>query len=219
MKLLILGSTGPTGILLIRQALQDIPDVKIILYVRSPQKIPADLSSNPAITIITGQLTDTETFSKAFEGVDAVVSALGPVGYSHPSDTPIAAAFAETFEQMRKHGVRRLVALSTASIHDPLDKFSLSVSSLVFGVKVFMRGAYNDVVKTGENTKELGGDLDWTIVRVPILTNVDSTDVVAGYIGDGKTGVKLSRKGFAKFAIDELTKREWVQKMPYLSSP
>jgi hypothetical protein len=60
--------------------------------------------------------------------------------------------------------------------------------------------------------------LDWTIVRVPILRDSESSDVVAGYIGDGKTSTTLTRLGFAVFVVGEIEKDEWVKKAPLISS-
>jgi nucleoside-diphosphate-sugar epimerase len=218
MRLLILGSTGPTGILLIRQALADLPSGSTIsLFVRNPDKIPSDLASNPSITVHVGQLTGLASLEKSFEGVDAVVSALGPRG-SHPSGTPIAIAFKHIIDLMHKHGVKRLLTLATASIPDTQDKFNFVYSAMVWTVSLLVRNAYKDIVAIGETIKTYGGDLDWTIVRVPLLTDAEKTDVIAGYVGDGKTTAKLSRSGFAKFAIGELEKREWVQKAPILCS-
>lgn len=221
MHILILGATGPVGILLIQQALQTYQSCTIILYVRSPEKIPQHLASNPSIIIINGQLDDRDALSKAMEGVDVVLSALGPSvkrGPFHPSDTPLAHAYSLVIETMRDHHVKRLICLGTASISDPADKFSLAFSILVNGVATLARNAYRDVVAIGENVRTLGADLDWTIVRVPVLTEKESTDVIVGYVGDGKTNTFLARRGFAAFVIGEVEKKEWVRKAPLLCS-
>lgn len=221
MRILILGATGPTGILLIRQALQDYQSCTIILYVRSPEKIPDDLTSNPSIIIIKGQLDDHDALSKAMEGVTVVLSALGPSvkrGPFHPSGTPLAHAYTHIIDAMKQHGVKRLICLGTASITDPADKFNLAFSILVKGVATLARNAYNDVVAIGENVRTRGADLDWTIVRVPVLTEKDLKDVIAGYVGDGKTNTFLARVGFASFVIGEIEKKQWVKKTPLLCS-
>lgn len=221
MRILILGATGPTGILLIRQALKDYQSCTIVLYVRSPEKVPDDLANNPSITVIKGQLDDHDTLSKAMEGVAVVISALGPSvkkGPFHPSGTPLANAYLGVIEVMHQHEVKRLICLGTASITDPADKFNLAFSILVNGVATLARNAYKDVVAIGENIRTKGADLDWTIVRVPILTETESTGVIAGYVGDGKTNTFLARLGFASFVIEEIEKKEWVKKAPLLCS-
>ena len=221
MRILIFGGTGPSGIAIVRQVLQAYQECTIILYVRSPGKIPEDLKANKSIIVIEGQLDDLDALSKAMEGVHAVLSALGPSvknGPFHPSNTPLANAYARIIQIMHQHHVKRLICLGTASITDPADKFSLAFSVLVNGVKTLARNAYNDIVAIGANVRSLGADLEWTIVRVPILTEKETKEVIAGYVGDGKTNTFLSRLGFASFVVGELDKREWVQKAPLLCS-
>lgn len=216
-RILILGSTGPSGILLTRETLAANPSSTVVLYVRSPQKVPADLSANESVTIIEGQLTDRESLSKAIQGVDAVLSVLGP-GPGHPAGTPLAHAFELVIELMHEHNVSRLIALATGSVTDPLDKPNWKFRLLVAGISTFAKTAYQDIIAIGEVIRSKGADLDYTIVRVPILTNNASKEVVAGYIGDGKTGTLLSRAGIADFYVKELEARVWVKKAPLISS-
>ena len=78
---------------------------------------------------------------------------------------------------------------------------------------------YKDVVAIGETVRTEGADLDWTIVRVPLLNHKDEREVIAGYVGDGKTGVNLARVGFAAFVMKELhDSPQWVKKCPLISS-
>ncbi|KAF5377229.1 hypothetical protein D9615_006343 [Tricholomella constricta] len=221
MRIVILGATGPAGILLIRHALKQYQACTIILYVRSPEKVPDDLKANSSIIVVQGQLDDKEALMKAMEGVDVVLSALGPSvrkGPFHPSNTPLAHAYSSVIEIMHQNGIKRLICLGTASITDPADKFSLAFSILVNGVATLARNAYNDVVAIGKNVRTQGADLDWTIVRVPVLTDKESEEVIAGYVGDGKTGTFLSRAGFAAFVVGEIERKQWIQKAPLICS-
>jgi hypothetical protein len=90
---------------------------------------------------------------------------------------------------------------------------------LINGVATFARNAYKDVVAIGETIRGGGEDLQWTIVRVPVLGSQDSKEVIAGYVGDGKTKTSLTRAGFASFVLEELDKNEWARKAPLISSP
>lgn len=220
MHLLILGGTGPCGILLIRGALA--ANHTVVIYARSPDKLPEDISTHAAITIVQGQLTDEDLISKAMEGVHVVLSALGPPttqGLTYPGNTPLAHAYTTVIQIMKQHDVKRLIALGTASIADKLDKFDLKFRVLVTGVYFFAHNAYKDIVAVGEVVRQQESELVWTIVRVPILTNSESTQVVAGYVGDGKTGTRLPRAAFASFVLNELENNEWCDKAPLISSP
>jgi len=220
MRILIFGATGPTGILLIREALSR--QHTVVLYVRSPQKLPEDLATHAAVTVIKGNLDDLPALSRAMDGVHAVLSALGPSvrkGPFHPSGTPLAHGYAHMVAAMLANGVPRLVALGTASITDPNDKFSYQFWLLVNGVAAFARNAYKDMVAIGETIRGEGAELEWTIARVPVLTDKESKEAIAGYVGDGRTKTTLSRAAFASFVLGELEKNEWVKKAPLVCSP
>ena len=220
MHVLVLGGTGPSGLLLIQEALD--AGHTVVVYVRSPQKLPDSIKSNPSVTVAEGQLSDKAALSKALDGVDAVLSALGPPvkqGITYPSNTPIAHGYAVLLETMKERGVTRLIALGTPSMKDKLDKFSIKFATLVAGVSLFAHNAYKDVVAIGETIRAEHGDLQWTIARVPILTSAEERNTVAGYIGDGKVHTTLSRAGFAAFCVEQLTSDAWLNKAPLVSSP
>jgi len=219
MHLLVLGGTGPSGIKLIEEALS--ASHTVVVYARSPQKLPSTIRSNPSVTIAEGQLTDADALNEAMRGVHAVVSALGPVAKSgpfFPSDTPLARAYELVINVMKKNDVKRIILLGTASMRDENDKFSLQFAALVGIVVVFAYNAYKDVVAVGNTVRGQGDDLVWTIARVPILTNKEEKDYIAGYIGDGKTKTTLSRAAVAHFVIEELHANEWCKKAPLISS-
>lgn len=220
MRVLILGATGAAGVLLIQEALA--ASHTVLIYARSPEKLPEQIRNHPRVTVHKGELDDREALSSAMKEVDAVLSALGPSvsrGPLHPKGTPLARAYSLIIELMKIQGVRRLLALGTASITDPNDKFSLRMSVLVTGVATLAHTAYEDVVAIGKTIRTQGNDLDWTIVRVPLLSGSDDKNFVAGYVGDGKTGACLARAGFASFVVQELENNEWVRKAPLITLP
>lgn len=218
MRFLILGATGPSGILIVRKTLEIYPDASIVIFARSPQKIPEDISQNPAITLLKGELTDLDILSTAIKDVDVVLSALGPLA-NHPAGNILATFYSHLIDLMNQYNVKRIILLGTASISDPQDKFSLIFKLLRAAVRFGARDAYLDIVAIGEVIRTKGDALDSTIVRVPILTDKESEEVVAGYVGDGQTGTFLSRKAFAAFTVHEVENIEWVKAAPLISSP
>ena len=217
MRVLILGATGPTGILIVRELLASSAQYDIVIYARTPTKLPSDIVTHQDVAIIKGELSDSDSFSKAVEGVEAVLSALGPLA-SHPNNNPLAHGYKLLLELMQRHSVTRLIALGTASIIDENDKSSWAYSAMIATVKLLARNAYNDIVAVGEVIKASPENLRWTIVRVGLLTNAENNDVIVGYVGDGKTGTRLARAGYATFALQELEKEQWSRKAPLISS-
>ncbi|TFY77792.1 hypothetical protein EWM64_g6221 [Hericium alpestre] len=215
MRVLVLGGTGAAGILLVEQALA--AHHVVVVYARSPQKLPDHISSDRHVIIVKGELTDEESLSKAMEGVEAVLSALGPSAW-HPSGTPLAKGYQLVLQVMHAQGVKRIIALGTPSIKDPNDKFSPTFAAMVLTVATLARSAYKDIVAVGDVIRA-DEEAVWTIPRVPILTNSPKKDVVAGYVGDAEVGTSVSRAAFAAFVVQELEKAEWVKKAPLISSP
>ncbi|KAH9912769.1 NAD-P-binding protein [Epithele typhae] len=220
MHLLILGGTGPSGIQLIEQALARHHTV--VVYARSPDKLPSHITASPSVTVVVGGLADKDKLTAALDGVHAVLSALGPAvknGPFHPGNTPLANGYELLLACMKARDVKRLIALGTASMADEHDKFSFEFSVLVTGVAVFAHNAYKDVVQIGKNVRAADLDVMWTLARVPLLTEKESKEYLAGYVGDGKTKTRLSRAAFGAFVMDELEQNQWCRKAPLLSSP
>lgn len=109
MRVLLLGATGPSGILIIHEFFKAYPDGTLIIYARNPSKIRSQIISNPSITIIKGELTDTDSLITTFTStssqpkIDAVLSALGPA-FGHPSTLPLTRAYDTLIPMMAAHG-------------------------------------------------------------------------------------------------------------------
>lgn len=222
MHILVLGGTGAIGLLLIQELLASQANHTLVVYARSPNKVPEDVSSHERVKIVKGELTERDALAAALEGVHAVVSTLGPAvskGPFHPPDKPLAKAYKLLIELMQEKNITRLIALGTASNKDPNDKPSFKFWTLVSGVATFAHHAYADVVALGETIRGTEG-LMYTLGRVPLLSS-GTTDkdrkYVAGYIGDGKTSVWLPRLAYAVFVTEELEKNEWVRKSPLIT--
>ena len=71
MKIAVVGATGPTGQRVVSQALER--GHKVVAYVRRPDALIARVN----LTVVPGQLADTNEFADAIRGCDAVVCTLG----------------------------------------------------------------------------------------------------------------------------------------------
>ncbi len=76
---------------------------------------------------------------------------------------------------MNKHGVRRLIALSTASSKDPNDKPGIKIKTMITFVKTASPDAYADIVSWSEVIRAL--NLDWTLVRVLLLNDKPKQEI------------------------------------------
>lgn len=76
MRVLVLGATGAIGILTCRECL--VAGHTLVIFARSPEKLPEDVSNHLNVVIIKGGFDDEDSLAKAMEGVHAVISSLGP---------------------------------------------------------------------------------------------------------------------------------------------
>src|SRR5450756_2958467 len=81
---------------------------------------------------------------RTITGVNAVISVMGPSGKS--KGTPITQGMRYIITAMNRYGVRRLIALSTASSKDPNDKLGIKLKTMITFVKTTSPDAYADIV-------------------------------------------------------------------------
>ncbi|KAG8836345.1 hypothetical protein FRC17_005631 [Serendipita sp. 399] len=233
-NVLILGATGPTGLALIEEAV--VRNHTVIVFARSPQKLPEKYTQNPSIFVVKGSLenesdirwafqvqapgrTESENENKKFDflKIDVIVSALGPpVKKIHPSGHPIAKGYENVIKVAKEFEVKRFIVLGTPSITDEHDKFDARFKALIIGVEIFAPHAYEDIVEIGK-VFEKEAQLDWTIARIPVLVEHEDGKYGAGYIGDGTASPVLTRSLFAKFVFDEADASSWIRKRPLVS--
>ncbi len=117
MKLSILGASGGCGVQLVTQAVARGHTVKAVVRSSSYQ-------APPGVEVIRGDLTDAGFLTRAIQGADAVISALG---LRMPGIAPLARPEVPDFltratpalvAAMKEAGVRRLLAISAGGVGD-----------------------------------------------------------------------------------------------------
>jgi uncharacterized protein YbjT (DUF2867 family) len=212
MRLTVFGGTSPTGQHLIRQALHTGHTVTAL--VRNPDKLVAGYR----LTVIGGQLTDPQAIAGAVEDADAVISLLGPPSkpaLGHFDVAPILDGYCNIVAAMERHGVRRLVALGTPSITDAADRREPALSMLVAVGKRIKPAAYRTMVGIGQIVR--ASDLDWTIVRVPLLINGPRTERINVGTAGQKAGIRLSRANAAAYFLQQAQDTSRVGQAPLIT--
>lgn len=210
MKLTIFGATGGTGKQLIKQAL--VEGNHVVAYVRNPSKLEI---MHKDLTIVGGELADQMMIEQAVNGVDAVISVLGPKNGS--KNKPITQGMLNIIAAMNKYGVRRLIVSSTLSVKDPKDLPDFKSKVLVSFVKLTMRSAYEEILCVAETVRN--SDLDWTILRLTTLNNnPKSGKVRVGYLGMDEVGMRISRADLAEFMLKQVKNKKYLQKSPVISN-
>jgi len=222
--ILLLGGTGICGLIFTRAALE--AGHALTLYVRTPSKIPADLSTNPRLSVIQGELGDEEGLKKAAAcGADVFVSLAGPT-LGRREGTPITNAFKILYPLLLSNGTtKRVLVLSTASYSAPEDtssfKWWLAINCYI---KVIGGDSYTEILGFTEETVALGEKMKWTAFRVPLLNGKEldenEGEVNAAYVGDnkGRDGLFLDRGRLARWILNELDEGKWIGCSPLVSN-
>ena len=208
MKLTIFGATGRAGVQLVAQALAR--GHTVTAFARSPQKLATYAGR---IEIVHGDVLDAAAVGRAVAGADAVLSVLGPT--ANRPDYQVTRGTEHILQAMKQHGVRRLVLAAGAGVADTHDEPRLFHKLINVLLKLFSRHVYEDMRRVVQLVR--GSGVDWTIVRVPMLTDEPAKGQVrVGYVGKGM-GSRLSRADMAAFMLDEVEGGEYVGKAPAVS--
>lgn len=206
MELVVFGATGGTGSRLVDQALAAGHGVTAV--VRDLSRLP----DRPGLTAVRADLSDPAGTGAAVAGRDAVISAIGSRDGRAPT-TACAGSASAIIAAMRERGVRRLVVVSNSGMHvdevdGPLNRF---VVKPVLGR--VLRHPFADMRRMEELVRT--SDVDWTIVRPPMLTDGPRTGRCRTAIGrNARGGNRVSRADLAdqllRCLADERTVRATV---------
>lgn len=207
----VFGGTGRIGLQSVNQALESGHRVKI--FARKPS-LPTPLQRNPNVSIVKGDIKDSESVEKCLKGCTAVFYCLS-YNVNEPN-TVLSDGITNVINGMKKFQIKRLIVVSSAAINEKADE----KAPLFF--RIFIKGLllnhlYDDLVRMEKVI--LKSDLDWTIIQPPGLVN-------APYTGDYEIAIdKLpsgagwtSRGDVAHYMVKALNTNENVGKIVGLST-
>lgn len=212
MDVTVFGGTGKIGRLVLQRLLDD--GHRVTALVRSPDKL--DLA-HADLQVVVAELSDVDAVDRAVEGADAVISTLGPPIDPLLTEMPLTEGTRTVVAAMHRHGVRRIVALSTVSVPDPRDRPSVLERLVPIGIGVLIPGALREVQGITEVIST--SELDWTIARIfAPVDNPSNNTLKAGFLGRDDIGVPMTRVDIADFLVDQLTSDEFVGAAPAISN-
>ncbi|MFI2645742.1 NAD(P)-dependent oxidoreductase [Streptomyces sp. NPDC018610] len=168
MRLVVFGANGPTGRQVIKQATAAGHTVTAVT--RHPEDFP---SGPPRLRVAEADVLDPAAVAGVIEGHDAVISALG-VPYGRASVTVYSAGIGHITRAMTRHGLRRLVCVTSTVLFDvsaPGEGVFFQRVLEPFFVRVVGRTVYDDMRRMEEIVRTSGHD--WTVLRPAGLFDTD----------------------------------------------
>ena len=159
MKVLVIGAAGKSGEALVNEALAAGHKVTAFVRGAAPYK-------KANVRVVAGDVLDADAVDVAVAGQDAVIDALG--GKTPWKVTTMETSAAHNIvDAMRRNGVRRLLKISVVGAGESVKNAGFFNEHLL--MKTFLRGLLVD--KAGMEAEIEGSNLDWTLVRPPMLTD------------------------------------------------
>lgn len=209
MKICVLGATGVTGGLYVETALGAQDTVTAV--VRSPGAIVP----RAGLTVVPGDVVNTDALGSAMAGADAVVSLLGlrsgkPNGFSERAVSSIVAA-------AERSGVGRVLVMSAFGVGPSAEKAS-TLARLMY--KTGAKAIYAD--KAAGERVLTSSSLTWTLAYPVLLTDgrtagglraidLDRLDRLSGL-------PKVARGDVADFLHSAITDERWFRRTAVLTN-
>jgi putative NADH-flavin reductase len=197
MNVLVFGATGKTGSLVVDRALAE--DHRVTALVRSAGKI-----AQAAVNVIIGDATNPADVAKAMKSQHVVIDTVG--GTTPYKATQLESTTARNIiAAMHSEGVPRLIVVTMMGFGESRAQAPFWYKHLL--MTTFLRGSTQD--KTAVEAEVRASNLDYVIVRPPILTEASSAGA-ARVIDANTIGHKITRTDLANFLVDQVTSNRYL---------
>ena len=206
-KLLVLGATGGTGRLIVKEALARGFEVRAL--VRSSAKA----SGLDGAEIFIGDARDEAVLRNALQGTDAVVSSLGTPVSPFREVTLLSSVTEALVTAMKPAGVSRLVCITGMGAGDSAGHGGFVFDRLI--QPALLRKVYADKNRQEAIVRDSG--LDWVLVRPSVLNDkAPRQDIRALTDLSAFSGGTVARADVARFVLDQVQTNTWLGRSPLL---
>lgn len=200
MKVLVIGAAGRSGEAVVNEALA--AGHKVTAFVRG-----AASYKKANVRVVAGDVLEADAVELAVAGQDAVIDALG-------GKTPWKVTTMETnaahniVQAMRRNGVQRLLKISVVGAGESVKNAGFFNKHVL--MRTFLKGLLVD--KAGMEAEIESSNLDWTLVRPPMLTDGKKTGVARVLSTEGgEKAHKIGRADLAAFMVQQLESNRYVR--------
>ena len=208
MKVLVLGSTGGTGRLIVREAAAK--GHSVVALVRSK----ARANNLAGAQLIEGDARDEEALGRALQGCSGVISSIGTGMSPFREVTLLSTATRALVQAMSRQGVRRLVCITGLGAGDSRGHGGFLFDTLI--LPLLLRNVYAD--KNRQEDIVRASTLDWVLVRPVVLNDKPATGKVRAQTDLSSIhGGTIARADVATFVVEQLTDDAWLRRTPLIA--
>lgn len=203
----VIGGTGKSGTYLVKELLKQSYSIRLLH--RDPSKVEI---TNPLLEVVQGDARNSKAIENLLQGCAAVISTLG-----QPKGEPsvFSQATKNILQAMEKHGIKRYLVTTGLSVDAPGDHKNEHVQFATG----WMYENYPETTKDKQVEQELllESNLDWTMVRLPLIVQTDELFPVAVSLEDCP-GDSISAADLARFLVGQLSDQQYFRKSPFIAN-
>ena len=216
MNILLLGGTGRTGRIILREALERGHVVHALVRDRVKVRF-----QHPQLHLFEGNPAKPDQLQLAMQGCEAIINALN---VSRVNDWPWSKLRTPTLflsEIMKElirlapiNNIKRLVFISAWGVAETRPQIPAWFRWFIEHSNI--RFPYEDHERQEKLVMQT--NLDWTGIRPAGLTNFKKSEVRVSLNNQPKPNLTISRASLASFTLDVLEKKMFVRQFPVVSS-
>jgi putative NADH-flavin reductase len=201
----VIGGTGKSGTYLVQSLLNNYYTIKLLL--RNPENFTI---KNPLIEIVKGDARDYNAINNLIKDCNIVISTIGqPVG----EEAIFSDSTKNIIQSMNFYGIKRYIVTTGLNVNTPFDNKNKKV-------KMATEWMYQHYPKTTEDKQHeyeilLKSNLDWTLVRLPMIIQTSESFPTETSLKDCK-GENISATDLAKFLVSQIEDETYLKQSPFL---
>ncbi|OCK49945.1 epimerase [Chryseobacterium sp. CBo1] len=201
----VIGGTGKSGKYLVHSLLEKKYSIKLLI--RNPENFQLQ---NPLIEIVKGDARDYHSVLKLLENCNVVLSTLGqPKG----EKTIFSDATKNIISAMNHYQIKRYIVTTGLSVNTPFDNKNENVKLATD----WMYQNYPETTVDKQKEYELltQSNLDWTLVRLPLINLTDDSFKTETSLEDCR-GKNISATDLGEFLVSQIDDETFIKKSPFL---
>jgi putative NADH-flavin reductase len=216
MHILILGATGRTGRVLLREALKRGHRVTILISHRGALKIKSE-----SVEVYEGTPLNKFTLAEAMRGCDAILSTLN---ISRVSDSPwaklrtskdfLSSSMKHIIDAATENEIKRVIITTAWGVAETRKDIPFWFRWLIDHSNI----QYQHLDHEKQEVLLRASNLNWTIVRpVGFNDSEKAREIKVSFNNNPKPSVTISRRNVALFMLDALEKNLHIREYPVIS--